>query len=90
MEEPYHTDAYNLPLATPGRFLDLTYRNSLPNLQPTVEQEEGDFDTLKVASRGTLQRRLRGSRAELELDCRQQEMDQDQSRHSECTKNAYC
>merc|ERR1719228_1764919 len=33
MEEPYSTEAYDSPLGSQRRFLHLTYRNSLPNLQ---------------------------------------------------------
>ena len=56
VEEPYNTEAYNLPsLPSQRRFVDLTYRTSLPNLQP-VDENLQQFDTKKVASRGTLQR----------------------------------
>ena len=61
VEEPYNTEAYNLPnLPSQRRFVDLTYRTSLPNLQPVDENGENlfvqQFDTKKVASKGTLQR----------------------------------
>ena len=72
MEEPYNTEAYNLPkVPSPRRFLDLTYRASLPNLQP-VQDSPADllaqFDTNKVATKGTLQRMKMKSRAELQAD----------------------
>lgn len=64
MEEPYSTEAYNTPLGSQRRFLDLTYRASLPNLQPesdNVDNILAGFDTKKVAARGTLQRmKVRG------------------------------
>merc|ERR1719394_2241023 len=61
VEEPYNTEAYNLPnLPSQRRFVDLTYRTSLPNLQPVDENGDNlfvqQFDTKKVASKGTLQR----------------------------------
>merc|ERR1719384_1444062 len=38
VEEPYNTEAYNLPsLPSQRRFVDLTYRASLPNLQPVED-----------------------------------------------------
>merc|ERR1719192_1335301 len=64
MEEPYSTEAYDSPLGSQRRFLDLTYRASLPNLQPepdNVDNILAGFDTKKVAARGTLQRmKVRG------------------------------
>ena len=72
MEEPYNTEAYNLPkVPSQRRFLDLTYRASLPNLQP-VQDSPADllaqFDTNKVATKGTLQRMKMKGRAELQAD----------------------
>merc|ERR1712079_524464 len=46
------------------RFVDLTYRTSLPNLQP-VDENLQQFDTKKVASRGTLQRMKAKARPDL-------------------------
>ena len=65
VEEPYNTEAYNLP--TQRRFVDFTYRASLPNLQPVNEDVEVDqhFDTKKVATKGTLQRMKLKMRPEL-------------------------
>ena len=89
VQEPYHTDAYNTPasLATGRRFLSLAYRNSLPNLQPAApeeEEEDPEFDTGKVAARGTLQRmRVRGCRAEMEMDCAEEETEREDTSHSE-------
>ena len=73
VEEPYNTEAYNLP-AVPSqrRFLDLTYRASLPNLQPveddpcTASDLLSKFDTNKIATKGTLQRMKMKSRGELQ------------------------
>merc|ERR1719228_3279251 len=68
MEEPYSTEAYNLPLGSQRRFLHLTYRTSLPNLQPDQEQVDNilaGFDTKKVAAKGTLQRMKVRGRPEL-------------------------
>merc|ERR1719509_420607 len=70
MEEPYHTEAYNTPLSVPRHFLNLSYRNSLPNLQPGTglgdPELAGKFDTMKVAARGTLQRMKVKDRQEAE------------------------
>ena len=68
MEEPYSTEAYNTPLGAQRRFLHLTYRTSLPNLQPDQDQVENilaGFDTKKVAAKGTLQRMKVRGRPEL-------------------------
>merc|ERR1719334_1516340 len=68
MEEPYSTEAYNSPLGSQRRFLDLTYRASLPNLQPesdNVDNILAGFDTKKVAAKGTLQRMKVRGRPEL-------------------------
>ena len=61
VEEPYNTEAYNLPsLPAQRRFVDMTYRASLPNLQPVDENIDNilahEFNTQKVAAKGTLQR----------------------------------
>ena len=73
VEEPYNTEAYNLPaLPSQRRFVDLTYRASLPNLQPvedsacTAADLLSKFDTNKVATKGTLQRMKMKSRGELQ------------------------
>ena len=72
VEEPYNTEAYNLPsLPAQRRFVDLTYRNSLPNLQPVDENMDNlfvdnQFDTKKVAAKGTLQRMKVKLRPELQ------------------------
>merc|ERR1719187_2120934 len=69
MEEPYSTEAYDSPLGSQRRFLHLTYRNSLPNLQgDQVDQVDNilsGFDTKKVAAKGTLQRMKVRGRPEL-------------------------
>eukprot|EP00090_Calanus_glacialis_P009978 TRINITY_DN1835_c0_g1_i1.p1 TRINITY_DN1835_c0_g1~~TRINITY_DN1835_c0_g1_i1.p1 ORF type:complete len:1716 (-),score=684.24 TRINITY_DN1835_c0_g1_i1:112-5259(-) len=68
MEEPYSTEAYNTPLGSQRRFLHLTYRTSLPNLQPDQDKVENilaGFDTKKVAAKGTLQRMKVRGRPEL-------------------------
>jgi len=69
MEEPYSTEAYDTPLGSQRRFLHLTYRNSLPNLQgEQVDQVDNilsGFDTKKVAAKGTLQRMKVRGRPEL-------------------------
>jgi hypothetical protein len=86
MEEPYHTEAYDTPLAPGRRFLNLTYRNSLPNLQPAADLEDSDplkFDTMKVAARGTLQRmKVRSGRNDMEVDSQEEGVEGDESRHS--------
>ena len=66
VEEPYTTEAYNFPsLPAQRRFVDLTYRASLPNLQPEDGESLSLFDTKKVASKGTLQRMKVRARPEL-------------------------
>merc|ERR1719431_944594 len=66
MEEPYSTEAYDSPLGSQRRFLHLTYRNSLPNLQgEQVDSILTGFDTKKVAAKGTLQRMKVRGRPEL-------------------------
>ena len=70
MEEPYSTEAYNTPLGAQRRFLHLTYRTSLPNLQPDQDQVENilaGFDTKKVAAKGTLKRMKVRGRPELHM-----------------------
>lgn len=66
VEEPYSTEAYNFPsLPAQRRFVDLAYRASLPNLQPEEGDSLSQFDTKKVASKGTLQRMKVRARPEL-------------------------
>ena len=66
VEEPYNTEAYNFPnLPSQRRFVDMTYRASLPNLQPEDAESLSQFDTKKVASKGTLQRMKVRARPEL-------------------------
>merc|ERR1719361_582843 len=103
VEEPYHTEAYNTPSllhdAAPRHFLGLAYRTSLPNLQqpPNIADHHlhpGKFDTMKVASRGTLQRmKVRGERTEEEnedevvdhddVDDHADHLEQEDPRHTE-------
>ena len=84
MEEPYSTEAYNLPskiVAAQNRFVAMTYnRASLPNLQPldpdnslqfnsknSVKTTSAlQFDTKKVAAKGTLQRMKTKVRSDLQ------------------------
>ena len=66
VEEPYNTEAYNFPsLPAQRRFVDMAYRASLPNLQPEEGESLSQFDTKKVASKGTLQRMKVRARPEL-------------------------
>lgn len=69
MEEPYSTEAYDIPVGSQRRFLHLTYRTSLPNLQGGQEDQMENiltgFDTKKVAAKGTLQRMKVRGRPEL-------------------------
>merc|ERR1719228_2968940 len=69
MEEPYSTEAYDIPIGSQRRFLHLTYRTSLPNLQGGQEDRMENiltgFDTKKVAAKGTLQRMKVRGRPEL-------------------------
>ena len=71
VEEPYSTEAYNLPnLPVQKRFVDMTYRASLPNLQPVDENIDNilahEFNTQKVAAKGTLQRMKTKARPDIQ------------------------